>query len=141
MICEGRSVMSSRIKCTCACGSLEQCTMCRDVVSQAGVLCEMTTRADETPPPPKPKPKGRDVNQAPKHSGVQSIFTATRPDDTATHTKTYASRPSLDFSESRIIMHETTFSPAGHQAVGSFLPSLKPPRLLIIALDCPVTIQ
>ena len=99
MLCEGRSVMSSRIKCTCACGSLEQCTMCRDVVSQAGVLCEMTTRADETQTPP-PKPKERRQPSPAAWWGTWSSMSSQPLADTATLTPRHSPRGLLSISPS-----------------------------------------
>ena len=81
-------VVSKAIKCSWACGSLEQSTMSL-VGSQAGVLCEMTTRAalaDETPPPPKAPSPRRDVNQAAAAAWWGSICLHSHfLDDTATH--------------------------------------------------------
>jgi len=80
-------VVSKAIKCSWACGSLEQSTMSL-VGSQAGVLCEMTTRAalaDETPPPPKAPSPRRDVNQAAAAAWWGSICLHSHfLDDTAT---------------------------------------------------------
>lgn len=49
-----------------------------DVGSQAGVLCEMTTRADETPPP-KAQAQGETSTkqQQQQHGGGLPVFTAT----------------------------------------------------------------
>jgi hypothetical protein len=95
----GRSVVCRRVKWSFACGSLERCTM--SGLSQAGVLCEMTTRADETDRRRRPSPR-RDVNQAMVGSAQSSqpLHLTTPP-----HSKTDASRPSFYFSEN--IVHES----------------------------------
>ena len=74
-----------------------------NVGSQAGVLCEMTTRADETPPP-KAQAQGETSTKQSMvgSSSLHSHFL----DDTATHLPrqdTYASSPSFDVSERRFI--------------------------------------
>ena len=56
-----------------------------NVGSQAGVLWEMTTRADETPPPPNKKAQAQGETSSKQSMVGSSSLHSHLPDDTATH--------------------------------------------------------